>query len=93
MANMSLSESVSRFTKFILEIEIMSVLYKEQWLSNPKLSFAILTFLANTASLDQVKSLLLDKPEFIGCIVASLTLDPQLEVAHRILFILDELKD
>lgn len=93
MANMALSESVTRFTKFTLEVEVMSALFKAQWQSNPKMSFAILTLLANTVTLDQVKGLMLEKPDFIGCIIASLTLNTQLDLAHRIMFILDELKD
>ncbi len=31
MANMSLSESVTRFTKFTLEVEVMSCLFKINW--------------------------------------------------------------
>ena len=75
MANMSLSESVTRFTKFTLEIDIISALFISEWNTNSKLSFAILTLLANTISLDQVKSLILVRPALIGCIVASLTIN------------------
>jgi hypothetical protein len=52
MANMSLSESVSRFTKFTLEVDLISALFTSEWNTNPKLSFAILTFLANTVTLE-----------------------------------------
>ena len=93
MANMSLSESVTRFTKFTLEVDIISALFTSEWNENPKLSFAILTFLANTVTIEKVKSLILERPSLIGWIVASLTLDPKLDVAHRIMFILDELKE
>ena len=50
MANMSLSESVSRFTKFTVEVDIISALFTNEWKTNPKLSFAILTFMANTVT-------------------------------------------
>ena len=76
MANMSLSESVSRFTKFTLEVDTISALFTSEWNTNPKLSFAILTFLANTVTLDKVKGLILERPALIGCIIASLTLSP-----------------
>jgi hypothetical protein len=75
MANMSLSESVTRFTKFTLEVDIISALFISEWNTNSKLSFAILTLLANTITLDQVKDLILETPALIGCIVASLTLN------------------
>ena len=91
LANLSLSDQVSRFTSFTLELDIMRVIFQK---NNLKQRFAIVTFIANTIYNESVKSIIASSHELIGQIVASLAeSDVNMEYAHRVMVIMDELKE
>lgn len=73
MANLSLSESVTRFTDFKFETDAIIAVYNCN--PNDKLAFAVLTYFANTISIDEVKEQLVhDKTELFGNLLKYLTL-------------------
>jgi len=101
MANLSLSEEVVRFTQFSLETDLLSALFISHCTSDLlpgsdqyKLGYAILTWYANliqTVSL--VKNCLSDKPLLISGLIGLLTCDLDVDFGHRLVFLLDDLRD
>ena len=101
MANLSLSEEVVRYTKFSSEVDLLSALFLENCLSDLhpdsqqyKLAYAITSWFANlTQSLQVVKDTLAKKPALITGLLRLLNLNLDSNLAHRLLSILDEVKE
>jgi hypothetical protein len=97
MANLCLSEQVTRYTKFKIEVDILIALFNKHSIESPdlKLAFAVMTFFANTITFEEVAEIVThDKTQFIGNVLALLIReDLTQDLAHRILFTLDELKE
>lgn len=99
LANLSLSETVTRFTNFKLEIDALICLLKTHF-SNQRLTFSVMTFFANTITEETaMEELISDKQRlssFIGCVLRILTFKesaPNEDLWHRCLHLLDEVKE
>jgi hypothetical protein len=97
MANLSHSENLTRFTKLNLETDTIIAIFNQNS-KDLKIAFAVLTFLANTVHYEQVKARLLlegDTRKVTFGNLLSLISCPSVteDLAHRLLFVLDDLKD
>ena len=101
MANLSLSEEVVRYTKLSSEVDLLSALFLEHCLSDLppdsqqyKLAYGITSWFANlTQSFQVVKDTLAKKPALITGLLRLLNLNLDSNLAHRLLSILDDVKE